>query len=127
MKNMSNNEEYLQGKENWFIRMYFYLKSGNSLVNDFRNLGLGIFLAYLALKMDNPWILLIMLIVAVPILIVLGYYLTHRISKVMEWLSTKYSTHYGIKSFELMEKQVKLLEEINRKLDREYVDKLDKK
>ena len=110
-------DEYLQGKENWFIRMYFYLKSGNSLVNDFRNLGIGIFLAYLALKMDNPWLLIAMLVVAVPILIILGYYLTHRISKVMEWLSTKFSTHYGIKTFELMEKQVKLLEEINEKLN----------
>jgi len=109
--------KYLQGKENWFIRMYFYLNSGVGILNNFRNLFLGIFALYFTLKLTNPVWLVVMLIVCVPILILMGHYNVHKVNKISEWLSTKFSTHYGIKTFELTQKQVKLLEEISNKLN----------
>ena len=96
--------------------MYFYLNSGVSILNNFRNLGLGIFALYFSLKLTNPMWLLGMVLIAVPVLIVVGYYNVHKILKVSEQLSVKHGTHYSIKQFELIEKQVELLEKINKKL-----------
>ncbi len=110
------NENYLEGKENWWIRMYFYLNKGVVILNDFRNLGFGIFALYFALKLTNPLYLVLMFAISAPILIIAGWYSVHKVSKVVEWLSTKFSTHYGIKTFELIEEQVKLLKEISLKI-----------
>lgn len=103
-------------KENLFIQVYFYVNSGVLIVNDFRNIGLGIFALYFALKLANPLYLVLMSLVSLPILAVMGYYNVHKISKVRERLSVKHGTHYGIKQFELTQEQVKLLKEINKKL-----------
>lgn len=109
-------KEYLQGKENFAIRMFFYLDNGVGILNQFRNLFLGIFALYFTLKLDNPFWLVVMFCVSIPILIIVGYYNVHKIAKVKEWLSTKFSTHYGIKQFELVEEQTKLLKQIKQKL-----------
>lgn len=106
------NNEYLAGRQNWLIRMYFYLTNGVGILNEFRNLFLGIFALYFTLKLENPLWLAGMLLVSTPVLIFAGYYNVHKISKVKEWLSMKFGTHYSIKQYELMEKQVELLEEI---------------
>jgi len=57
-----------------------------------------------------------MFLVSIPILIAVGYYNIHKVAKVSEQLSVKHGTHYGIKQFELMEEQVRLLKEIKEKL-----------
>jgi hypothetical protein len=104
------------------IKLYFYCNSGITIINDFRNLGLGVFALYFALKIEHPLMLVGMFIVSVPILFVMGYYNVHKISSVRERLSTKYGTHFTIRQFELIEEQVRLLKEINAKLT--PVDKL---
>jgi len=108
--------DYFKGKENWGIRMYFYLNAGLNIINQFRNLILGIFALYYTLKLVNPLWLVVMFAVSVPILVAVGYYNVHRMAKVSEWLSTKFSTHYAIKQFELTQKTVKLLESLNKKI-----------
>ncbi len=106
------NNEYLTGRQNWLIRMYFYLTNGVGVLNEFRNLFLGIFALYFTLKLSNPLWLIGMFAVSIPVLILVGYYNVHKVAKVKEWLSMKFGTHYSIKQYELMEKQVELLEEI---------------
>ena len=103
-------------KENIFIKAYFYLNSGVSILNNFRNLFLGIFALYFTLKLTSPALLLLMFLVAVPALIVVGYYNVHKILSVSERLNIKHGTHYQIKQFELIEKQTQLLEEIKNHL-----------
>lgn len=93
-------------------KIYFYLNSGVSIINDFRNLGLAIFALYFAMKLENPVWLLVMVIVCIPILIVMGYYNVHHISKVRERLSIQHGTHYGIQQFDLIKRQTELLEQI---------------
>jgi len=119
-------QNYLKGKENFFIRMYFYLNSGLTIVNNFRNLILGIFALYYTLKLTNPLWLVGMFILSVPVLIVIGNYNVHRMAKVNEWLSMKFSTHFGIKQFEYIEKTPKLLTQIRDSLSTKKVLKNSK-
>lgn len=112
---MKHNEEY-KGKANLLIRAYFYIKSGLNVLNDFKYLVAGIFAVVITYKMTNPLILVAMFLVGLPVLFIMGYVNTHYISKVVEWLSIKYGSHYGIKQYELMEKQTKLLEKLLKKL-----------
>lgn len=98
---------------NYLIRLYFYLNNGVSILNNFRNLFLAIFAVYFALKLTSPILLLLMFVAAIPVLVAAGYYSVHHISKVSDQLATKYGTHYGIKQFELIEKQTELLQAIS--------------
>lgn len=110
------SQDYLKGKENFIIRMFYYLHNGVNILNEFRNLFLGVFALYFTLKLTNPMWLVVMFFVSIPLLIILGRYNVHKMAKVNEYLTTKFSTHYALKQFELIEKQVKILKEINKKL-----------
>ena len=104
--------EYLQGSSNYFIRMYFYLSNGLGIVNEFRNLFLGIFGLYFTLKLENPVIMVFLFIGSVVVLIPVGHYMVHKVSKVKEWLATKFGSHYAIKNFDYTKEQNELLKEI---------------
>lgn len=110
-----NDEHYSQGV-NKVIKAYFYLTSGVGILNEFRNLFLGVFALYFTLKLENPIWLGVMFLVCVPVLAVIGYINVHKISPVRDWLSTKFGTHYGIKQFDYTKRQTELLEEIKEKL-----------
>lgn len=98
------------------IKIYFYLNNGVGILNNFRNLFLGVFALYFTLKLTSPVLLVAMFIVAIPILVICGYYNVHHIAKLSEQLSTKFGTHYSIKQFELIEEQTKLLRKIEKLL-----------
>ena len=105
-------QNYLKGRQNAAIRTYFYINSGLTIMNNFRNLGLGIFALYFALKLTNPLLLIAMFVMALPILAIVGYYNVHVMAKVIEWLSIKFSTHYQKENFDNVGKQVLLLKKI---------------
>ncbi len=113
--------QYLAGKYNRAIRYYFYLCQGLSVINDFRNLFLVILGIYIALKLANVLWMVGMFIPSVLLLTVLGYYNVHRVGKVKDFLTIKFSTHYGMKSFNYSQEQVKLLEEIKELLKQQKV------
>lgn len=98
------------------VKAYFYLNQGVNVLNQFRNLFLGIFGVYITLKLTSPILIVIMLLVSIPVLIAVGYYNIHKVAKVSEQLSVKYGTHYNIKQFEMIEEQVRLLKEILSKM-----------
>jgi membrane protein implicated in regulation of membrane protease activity len=77
---------------------------------------LGIIALYVALHFANVWIAVLMFIICIPILIVMGYYNVHHISKVRDRLNVKFGTHYGIQQFDYTKRTAELLEEINKKL-----------
>lgn len=109
-------QQYLKGKRNFLIRTYFYLTNGLALVNDFRNLGLGIFALYFALKLTNPWLMVLMFTVSIAILIPTGHFMVHKVSKVKEWLATKFGSHYAIQNFDYVKEQFETLKRIERLL-----------
>lgn len=115
------NEDYLVGGKNKSIRYYFYVSNGLGILNEFRNLGLAIFAIYFTLKLTNPLWILVMGIISTILLGWTGYIVVHHISRVREWLNTKFGSHYAIKNFDYTKGTYELLVEINKKLD-----KLDK-
>lgn len=112
----SDDNKYLKGGKNRAIRYYFYLNNGLNVLNNFRNLFLGIFALYFALKLDNILWMVAMFIPSVLILTWSGYYSVHHISKINEWLGVKFGSHYGIKNFNYTKGQYELLLEIKEML-----------
>jgi len=112
------DKKYLQGKENRAIRWYFYLENGLNILNDFRNLFLGILAIYIALHLTNPLYMVLMFLPCLILLSIIGWYSVHRLNKMKEWLSMRFSTHYGLKNYNFQEQQVKLLLEIKQLLEK---------
>lgn len=94
------------------IKVYFYVTSGQSVIDKFRYLIMGIFALYVMLKLDSFIYLGLMLLASVPILYILGYVNVHYISKVQDKLNTEHGTHYVMKQFELVQEQTELLKEV---------------
>jgi len=113
---MTDKGLYWNGTKNKFIRYYFYSQRGLALFNEFRYLFMLIFGLYLMLKLSNPVWLLVMFLVSLPLLIWAGWLQVHVIAKVVNWLDVEFATHWTRYSYELQERQVKALEEINRKV-----------
>ena len=103
-------------KEQLFIRAYFYVMQGLLIVNNFRNLILGIFALYYTLKLVNPLWLVVMFVLSIPVLALIGWYNIHRMAKDIEKISIEKATHYAMKQFNFQEEQTKLLEEIRNYL-----------
>lgn len=111
-----SEEEYLKGWKNWLIRGYFYLLNGVNAVSDFRNIGLAIFGLYITLKLTNPLAMALMFLGSVVILTPTGYFMVHKVSRVKEWLNTKFGSHYAIKNFDFVQAQYETLLRIEKLL-----------
>lgn len=107
---------YFPGLENRLTRYYYYLNQGLTILNNFRNLFLGIIGVYIALKLDNWALLIAMFIPSAILLTVVGYFATHRVNKIMEWLSLRFGTHYGIQQFNYAQGTYETLQEIRDEL-----------
>jgi len=112
----SDKETYIDGRKNFFIRLYYYLNQGLSLVNDFKYLVAFIFAVYYTLKLANPMWLVIIFGVCMPLLIFIGWVRVWHVSKVMDWLNIELSTYWNRYTYTLNEKQIALLEEIVKEL-----------
>ena len=108
--------KFWNGRKNKSIRYYFYMQQGLLLLNEFRYLIMAVFAVYLTFKLENPLFLPLMFLVALPVLVFLGYLSVHHIAKVIEYLNIQYSTHWSRYGIDLQEKRNKSLEEINAKL-----------
>ncbi len=108
--------KYLTGFKNRMIRYYYYLQNGLTVLNDFRNLFLGIIGLYLALKLTDYLYLIYMAIPCIIILTVVGYYTVHKVSKVRDWLNVRFGSHYSIMTFDYQKGSYELLEEIKELL-----------
>jgi membrane protein implicated in regulation of membrane protease activity len=107
-----DDKQYLEGTENWFIRAYFYCSNGLIILNEFRNLFLGILGLYIALKWDNIGLAIGLFVISVIILTIAGYYKVHKVGKVTEFLNIRFSSHFGKKTYDFTEDNNKLLREI---------------
>ncbi len=109
---------YFPGLENRLTRYYYYLNQGLNIINQFRNVILGIVGIYIALHLEAWWLLVAMFIPSAIILTVVGFYVTHRVNKKMEWLSLRFGTHYAMKQFNYQQGIYDTLEEIRKELSK---------
>ena len=79
------SEEYADTRETKGIKLFFYLKSGLSLLNEFKNLFYFVLGAYIALKLSNPLWMMAMFVSSIPILIGIGCFCVHLWNKILEW------------------------------------------
>jgi hypothetical protein len=115
MKNHEENKkEYWDGNRNKAIRYYFYAQRGLALFNEFRYLIMIIFGAYLVMKLNNPIWMVLMFSVCIPVLCLVGWMQVHKMAKVMNWLDVEFASFWSRYSFELSERSVKAIEEINK-------------
>jgi uncharacterized protein YacL len=110
------SKTYWDGTLNKAVRYNFYVQRGLAMLNEMRYLILSIMATYALLKLNNPWIMVVMFIVALPILGLLGWMYTFKMAKTMDFLNVKFSTHFSKYSIEMQERQVKSLESIDEKM-----------
>lgn len=115
------HEKYWNGTKNKIIRYYFYISKGLDLFNAFRYVFMAIFGLYLILKLKNAFWLLGMFSVSIPCLMAAGWYSIHHMGKVIDWLTTRFSSHYGLASFELQKEIRDAVQEMANK-SRQTVD-----
>src|SRR3990167_7024779 len=99
-------EQYFNGMKNQLIRIYYYLKKGLDLLNDFKYLGAGIFAIFYLLRLEGYWNMIIMFLIAMPILITIGYIWTHKAEKTIEYFNLKFTTHFGQYGLRVQERQL---------------------
>lgn len=110
---------YDKGILNHCVRIWFYLKAGLNIINEFKYLVAGILALYYTLKLDSHMILLGIFAVSIPALIFIGWFYTFKMAKALEWTGFMFSSYFGRYNVDLNEntadntaKTVKLLEEL---------------
>ncbi len=109
-------EDLPKGFLNRVAQFYNYCLRGLEIVNNFKNLGLLIIAIYYGLRLTEWWWMGIMFLGSLPIIVGIGYFNTHYISKIIELINMKYGTTFGIRQFRLQEEILQELKEIKEKL-----------
>lgn len=110
---------YDKGLINHGVRVWFYLKAGLNLINEFKYLAAGIFALYYTLQLEDYRLMVLLFCIAIPLLILLGWFYTFRMAKALEWTNMVFSSYFARYNVDLNEntadntgKTVKLLEEL---------------
>lgn len=119
------NKSYDKGLWNHCIRSWFYLQRGLGMLNEFKYVVAGILGIYITLKLESVWWLAGLFVVAIPVLVAVGFLHTHKMAKALEWTSMMFSSYFARHNVDLQEKQVlftgelkELLKEILAELKR---------
>lgn len=120
-----NMKEYADNREAKGIKIFYHLRSGLSVLNEFKNLIMFVFGIYLTLHLNHWWWLVIMFAVALPILVIVGRLFVTRWNKILEYFSIKDGTHFSIRNFQLVEEQAKTLKNIESLLKQIYENNKD--
>ena len=121
MKKDKNKAKYWRGTKNKLIRYAFYIKQGLGELNEIRNLFFIIIGGCFTFKeqypiLGNVFFVSIIFVISIFVLFIIGYVMTHHVKKVMEWLGIQFSSHWSRYTYDLMEKQIKILEDISDKV-----------
>lgn len=113
--------KYWDGSLNRLYRYWFYIKQGNNILNEFRNLFLIIIGTCWTFKekypiLENLWFVSGVFVASLIILFIVGYLCTHHINKVLDWLGIEFATYWARYTFTLQELQNQLLQDILKEL-----------
>jgi hypothetical protein len=115
----SKNPKYWSGLHNKVIRYYKYAQHGLATVNEFRYIGLACFGIYYTLRLKNFMWIPLMFVISLPILIAIGWWYVHHAAKVLEYISIRFSTVWGLYNYKLLEEQLNSLKQIKNLLKKE--------
>ena len=116
MQNDTDKKKYWDGGKNKAVRLWFYCQRGLDFFNAFRYILMAIFGAYVLLKLDNPWLMVLMFLVAVPVLIFAGWCHVHQMAATINFLDVEFGSSWTKYGYSLSERSVRALEEINENL-----------
>lgn len=115
MEHDDKNPQYWNGAENRAIRHGFYCLKGVDIFNMVRNPIWTILGIYAILKLDNPWWIVVMTVPSIIVFWLAGYLWVHRVGRVFDYLTVRFSTHYAKKQFDIFEGMLKELRDMNAK------------
>jgi hypothetical protein len=107
---------YWDGNLNHVFRHWYYIQKGLDIFNMFKYLIAAIIGVYWALHLKNPFILLTIFIICIPVLAFLGWLSVHKMTRVFQYLDMQFSSLWGTYSVKLSESQIDLLKEIRDEL-----------
>ena len=90
---------FWEGKQNVFNRYWTYLQNGLNLITEARYLIISILGGYAVLKLTNPWLMVLMFLISIPILIVAGRWYLYNVKKVQEFVTVTKSSVLGYKPY----------------------------
>lgn len=111
-------KNYWEGHENKVIRLWIYALRGLQMINEFKYLIAGLIALFVILKIGNPIWMAVGVVAAIPPLILLGRWQLKKAAKVDQWVSTEYGSVLRYSEYNIRVKTLKILEEINKKLDK---------
>lgn len=118
--NENSEKRYMHGKINFLIRLYYYLKEGVNQISGLRTVGYGLIGIAGVLAIDGSetsyWIIGLIGLASIPVFILLGYIWVKRAKKSEEYFNLKYTTTFGRYAYQLQERQMELLEELNKNI-----------
>ena len=94
---------------------YFYLNVGLNTANDFRYIVGYIVALYFALKLDNPWLMVGVFVVAIPLLEMIGALRTKYMTKRLDFFTTQFASHWSKYGYNLQEQILEELKKLNSK------------
>jgi hypothetical protein len=107
-----NIEKFWNGKMNHLIRLWMYCLRGLDVFNQWRYILMSVFALYYMIHLKHPVLLVGMFFICVPVLCIVGWFQTHKIAKVVDWLNIKFSTHYGMYQIDMQERIMKAVEKL---------------
>ncbi len=106
--------KYWEGNENKFIRYWNYLDRGLDVFNKFKYyIGFPLAMAAIFPFMKGHYLVLALLVIAgLPILVLVGYYHLHKISRANQYVNSIKGDIFQFKPLELSIEQVNILKDI---------------
>ncbi len=102
---------YDKGGLNHTVRAWFYLNKGLDLVNQFKYLVAGILAVYYMLHLDSYAVLLTIFFVSIPLLVLAGWFYTHKMAKAIEWTGMVFSSYFARYNVDMAERNVENMTE----------------
>lgn len=111
-----HEEPSMEGTQNTLIRWYRYCSGGINLANEFKSLVIMLLGIYYVFKLSDPWLFIGAFVFSVIIFTIVGWYRVHKMDKVIEWLNIKFTTYYGLDTYNIQKDSREILESILKEL-----------
>lgn len=103
--------KYWDGAVNFLCRLWFYFIRGLEIFDKFKYFFIVFGGLYYLIGKKHLFLMVAVSVVAVPVIMVMGFFTVHKLGGVLDYLNTKFSTYSANKQIELLEEIRDLLNE----------------